>query len=195
MKKCLAVSCLALAVVLTTVLPVLAAEVPAALMTAKAGDPEVWAYAEKLKAMGKDGLPEIRKAATAKQLTSAKLALGWALLSLQDFGPGVKVLSSVVSGSADTDAKVCAARILGSLGRNAAEVEVTGLLNAADNDLVKVALAQALTLAATTEEAESMATTALVRLVRTGKGEVRAAAAVVLAELDDFRAPVPAVLE
>ncbi len=162
---------------------------------AKPKDPAVWAAAARLKAMGKDALPALRAAAEADGPAPAKLALGWALLSLQDFAPGVKALASVVEGEGDRAAKLHAARILGDIGRDAAEIEVTRLLNGAKDDLVKVELAAALSLCATTEAAERKATTALVRLVRGGKGKVRAAAAMALAELDDFREPVPEVLK
>ncbi len=160
-----------------------------------AGDRAVWECAGKLKAMGKEALPAIRGAAAADGPASAKLALGWALLSLQDFRPGVKTLASVVEGTAPREAKLQAARVLGRLGQDAAEIEVTRLLDAVKDDRVRVELAGALSLCATTEAAEAKATTALVRLVRGGKGEVRFGAAMTLAELDDFRKPVPAVLK
>jgi len=165
------------------------------LAKVKAGDRAVWDCAGKLKAMGKEALPAIRNAASGEQPAAAKLALGWALLSLQDFAPGVKVLASVIEGKAGRAAKLQAARVLGRVGQDAAEVEVTRLLDAAKDESVRVELAQALSFCATTEAAEAKATTALVRMVRAGKGEVRFAAAVALAELDDFRKPVPAVLK
>ncbi|MFH1730321.1 MAG: S41 family peptidase [Planctomycetota bacterium] len=165
------------------------------LAKVKAGDRAVWDCAGKLKAMGKEALPAIRNAASGEQPAAAKLALGWALLSLQDFAPGMKVLAAVIEGNAGRDAKLQAARVLGRLGQDAAEVEVTRLLDAAKDEFVTVELAQALSICATTEAAEAKATTVLVRLVRAGEGEVRFAAAVALAELDDFRKPVPAVLK
>jgi len=160
-----------------------------------ADDPAIWSCAQTMKGIGKAALPVMRKAAAAEQPVAAKLALGWALLSLHDFGPGIKVLSSVVSGSADTRAKVLAARVLGRQGGSAAEIELTRLLDATKDDVARVALARALSVAATTEAAEAKATTALVRLVRAGRGDARQAAAVALGELDDFRDPVPAVLK
>ena len=58
----------------------------------------MWTCAANMRAMGKDALPALRKAAGGRATVPAKLALGWALLSLQDFTPGVKVLGSIVSG-------------------------------------------------------------------------------------------------
>ncbi len=209
MKKVWAASCIALAVVLIIRQPVLAAEEPAKadlsapLVSALlkpldglgANDPAVWKCAAALKGMGEGALPQLRRAAGARQPMSAKLALGWALLSLGDFGPGTKVLASVVGGDAPVQAKVCAANTLGRLGRDAAEIELTRMLDTAEDGRVRAALAQALNLAATTEAAEAKATTALVRLARGGNRQAQAAAAIALAELDDFRAPVPAVLK
>ena len=165
------------------------------LRKARADDPAVWACARKIEAMGKAALPGIRTAAAAARAVPAKLALGRALLALQDFGPGLKVLSSVVSGGAGADARIAAARVLGDVGGNAAEVELTGLIDSVKDEAVRIALAQALSTAATTEAAQRKATTTLVRLARVGKGRVRAAAALALGELDDFRDPVPAVLK
>ncbi len=214
MKKPLVVLCVAIIAALAIVpsglcgekaaAPDTAAPDTAALVTAaierlggaRPDDPAVWTTAGKLKAMGKGALPALRKAALAPDApAAAKLALGLALLSLQDSGPGVQALRSVIAGRASTEEKICAARILGNMGRDAAEIGLTELLDTADDDVVRVALAQALSVAATTEAAEAKATTALVRLARTGKDEVKAAAAIALAELDDFREPVPAVLK
>jgi len=157
-------------------------------------DPAVWASARALAAMGGEALPALRGAAASEQPVGAKLALGWALLSLQDFGPGVEVLTSVVRGEADRASKARAVRLLGRLARDAAEVELSALLDEMEDARVRVALAHALTLAATTEGAEAKATTALVRLARAEEGEARAAAALALAELGDFRDPVPEAL-
>jgi carboxyl-terminal processing protease len=166
------------------------------LAGAKAGDPVVWQGAEKVRALGKDALPAIRAAAAKQQPIPVRLALGWALLALKDADAGIKTLSAVVSDKkAGRTARANAARALGELGKYGAEVEVTRLLDAVDDEIVKVALAGSLMLAATSEQAESKATTALVRLSRAGKGEVQAAAALALAEFDDFRDPVPAVLK
>jgi len=165
------------------------------LAKAAADDPAIWSCARTIKGLGEVALPAMRKAAAAEQSVAARLALGWALLSLQDFGPGVKVLSSVVSGRAGTGAKVLAVRVLGRQGGSAAEIELTRLLDVTKDDVVRVALARALSVTATTEAAEAKATTALVRLARAGKGEVREAAAVALGELDDFRDPVPTLLK
>jgi len=209
MKRSLISSVALLVVAVVAVRPGLAAEAPAAkdtstvvvgaflkpLANAKPDDRIVWECADKLKGMGKEALPAIRGAATADRSPAAKLALGWALLSLQDFAPGVKTLASVVEGKTNREAKLQAARVLGHLGLDAAEIEVTRLLDAVDDDLVKAELAAALSLCATTEAAEAKATTMLVRLVRGGKGEVRFAAAMALAELDDYRKPVPDVLK
>lgn len=158
-------------------------------------DPALWELAGRLKSQGEDGLPALREAAGRKQPVAAKLALGWALLSLKDFAPGVKVLASVIDGDASPEAKVAAAHILGEQGRDAAEIELTRLLLASKDDLVSVALAEALSYAATTEAAAAKATATLVRLANARDAEVRAEAAIALAELDDFRDPVPAMLE
>ena len=209
MKRLSILSAALLAAALVVARPGLAADAPAAkdttkvvvgallkpLAGAKADDRAVWECADKLKGMGKEALPAIRGAATAGQPPTAKLALGWALLSLQDFAPGVKTLASVVEGKANQEAKLQAARVLGQLGLDAAEIEVTRLLDAVDDDLLRVELAASLSLCATTEAAEAKATTMLVRLVRSGKGEVRFAAAMALADLDDYRKPVPGVLK
>ncbi len=213
MKMSLVSSAALLAALLVIARPGLSAEAPAAAPTAKdtskvvvgaflkpladakPDDRVVWECADKLKGMGKEALPAIRGAAAADGSPAAKLALGWALLSLQDFAPGVKTLVSVVEGKASRPAKLQAARVLGHLGLDAAEIEVTRLLDAVDDDLIKVELAASLSLCATTEAAEAKATTALVRLVRGGQGEVRFAAAIALAELDDYRKPVPGVLK
>ncbi len=160
-----------------------------------ADEPVIWSKASALAALGKDMLPELRKAAAAEQSIAAKLALGRALLSLQDFAAGIRTLSSVITSDADVRAKVAAARLLGTLGRDAAEVELARPLDITSDDIVRVALAESLGLAATTEQAETKATTVLVRLVRGGSSEVRAAAALALAQSDDFRDPVPAVLK
>jgi len=157
--------------------------------------PQVWTAAAKLKALGREALPVLRKAAAGARSHLSRLALGWALLSLQDFGPGVKALSSVASQRVSAEARIAAARALGGLGADAAEVELTRLLDAVKADAVRVALARSLGVAATSEKALAKATTMLVRLARAGEGEVRDAAALALAELDDFRDPVPAVLK
>ncbi len=171
------------------------AAVIAPLAKAEPADPAVWACAQELAALGKDALPELRNAAAGEHGAAAKLALGWSLLSLQDLEPGVKALGSVAGGRYSTEARVLAARLLGQQGRQAAEVEVTRLLDAADNGQVRVALAQALMASATTEAAQGKAMTALVRLAAGADPEVKAAAAIALGELDDFRDPVPAVLK
>jgi len=166
----------------------------AALDKLAAEDPRVWEAARDLKALGKSAVASLRVAAAASRPVATRLALGWALLSLQDFESGTKALRSVVAGRAARSARVSAARVLGEVGADAAELTINALLDAEKDEVVRVALAKALSGAATTEAAEAKATTTLVRLVRVGKGEVQEAAALALGELDDFRKPVPEVL-
>jgi carboxyl-terminal processing protease len=166
------------------------------LQNASADDPAVWESALTLKGLGKDAVPKLREAAASKPSLGSKLALGSALLSLHDFPTGVSLLASVVKGEeAPLPARIAAARLLGEQGRDAAEIELTGLVDRVGDAQIKVALARSLILAATTEAAEMKGTSILVRLARVGKGSARAAAVLALAELGDFRQPVPRELE
>ncbi len=159
-----------------------------------ADDDAIWAHAVTLRSVGGEGLDALREAAAEADSGAARLALGWALISLRELDAGIGLLASVVTSDEPLEARLAAARILGDRGRHTAEIEITDLLDKAEDGRLRVALARSLMRAATTEQAQAKAVTALVRVVRAEQDAARADAALALAELDDFRDPVPEVL-
>lgn len=166
----------------------------AELSKAKPADASVWSTAEKIRAMGAGSLEAIKKAAEAKQAVPAKLALGSALLSLQEVDSAVKTLSSVFAVEGENEGKIFAARLI-ARAQAAGEVALTDLLKNEKDPLVRVELAHSLFTCASSDEAGKIATHALEALLASQQPEVKTAAAFAMAEIDDFRGDIPAILQ